>query len=69
MSIISWLTNLGDKVISSGRKDANKVEGVFKSLGQNIANSEQFIESNITDAVLNDLYPIIEGIASFDDWV
>ena len=71
MSIISWLTNLGDKVISSGkkiissgRKDANKVEGVFKSLGQNIANSEQFIESNITDAVLNDLYPIIEGIAS-----
>ena len=71
MSIISWLTNLGDKVISSGKKiitsgkkDANKAEGVFKSLGQNIANSEQFIESDITDAVLNDLYPIIEGIAS-----
>ena len=71
MSFISWITNLGNKVvsggkkiISSGKKDANKAEGVFKSLGQTIADSEQTIESDITDAVLNDLFPIIEGIAS-----
>ena len=71
MSFISWIKNLGNKVISggekiisSGKKDANKAEGVFKSLGQTIADSEQTIESDITDAVLNDLFPIIEGIAS-----
>ncbi|MAN18854.1 MAG: hypothetical protein CMN94_03585, partial [Synechococcus sp. EAC657] len=64
MSFGSWLQNLGNKVASTFKKDANTVDDFFKSLGQNIANAEQTIEKDIEQAVAKDIAPIIEGIAA-----
>ena len=64
MSFGSWLQNLGNKVASTFKKDANTLDGFFKSLGQNIANAEQTIEKDIEQAVAKDIAPIIEGIAA-----